>query len=130
MGEIMNPEQVTARTAKKWGVIAALLSLPVAIFVSHFVDPGRGAAAGVSLALMLLAIRAFWYLKQHAWFWMDIAVLTIMHIVLIVVIPWSNRSFPAPELWPIGIVDFALICGLIKLTEKAMGRNDGVSPPA
>lgn len=126
----MNSEKVTARTAKKWGFIALLLSLPVVIFVSHFVDPGRGRAAGVSLALMILAIRAFWYLRQRAWFWLTIAALMIIHVILIVVIPWTNKSIPAPALWPIGIVDFAAICGFVKLVEKVMGRSDGASSPA
>jgi hypothetical protein len=66
----MNAENVTAGAVKKWSVIAFLFSLPVAIAVSHFVDPGRGRAAGISPAVMILAMRAFWYLKQRAWFWM------------------------------------------------------------
>jgi hypothetical protein len=51
---------------------------------------------------------------------MAVTALTIIHVVLIVVVPWSNKSFPAPALWPVGIVDFAAICGFIKLVEKAM----------
>jgi hypothetical protein len=127
MAEIINTENVTARAVKKWAFIAILLSLPVAIVVSHFVDPGRGRAAGVSLALMIGAVRAFWYLRRHAWFWMSVATLTIIHVVLIVVVPWTNKSFPAPALWPVGIADFAAICGLIKLIEKGMSRGEGAS---
>lgn len=122
MTETMTTEIVTERTVKRWGLIALLLSLPVAIIVSHFVDSGRGRAAGVSLALMILAIRAFWYLKQRAGFWMTIAALTIIHVVLIVAIPWTSRSIPAPALWPIGIADFAAIYGCVKLAEKLMSR--------
>lgn len=126
----MNTEKVTARIATRWGLAAGLFSLPVAIVVSHFVDPGRGRAAGGALALMVLAIRAFWYLKPRAWFWMTIAALAIIHVVLIVVIPWSNKSIPAPALWPIGVVDFVAICGFVKLVERIMNRNDGARTPA
>jgi hypothetical protein len=119
-GASMSTEKITSRTAARWGLLVAVISLPVAIAVSHFVDPGRGRAAGVALALMLLAIRAFWHLRRQAWFWMAVTALTIIHVVLIVVVPWSNKSFPAPALWPVGIVDFAAICGFIKLVEKAM----------
>ncbi|HTY64003.1 MAG TPA: hypothetical protein VMG30_17275 [Acidobacteriota bacterium] len=55
---------------------------------------------------------------------MAVAALTIIHVVLIAVVPWTNRSFPAPALWPVGIVDFAAICGFIKLVEKAMSRGE------
>lgn len=124
-----NTENVTARTVRRWGFAAGLLSLPVAIAVGYFVDPGRGRAAGVSLALMILAIRAFWYLRRQAWFWMTVASLTIIHVVLIVVVPWTNKSFPAPALWPVGIADFAAICSCIKLIEKVMKWNSGASFP-
>src|SRR5579872_5868208 len=79
MIEEANTENVTPRTAARWGLMVALLTLPVAIVVSHFVDPGRGRAGGIALALMILAIRAFWYLRRHAWFWMSIAALVIIH---------------------------------------------------
>ena len=125
----MNTENVTARTATKWGFIAFLLSLPVAIAVSHFVDPGRGRAAGVVLGLMIFSIRVFWHLRRHPWFWMSVAALTVIHVVLIVLLPWTNESFPAPALWPVGIADFAAICGFIKLVEKAMRRGDTASSP-
>lgn len=118
-----NAEKVTAATVKKWAIIAMLVSLPVAILVDHF-DPGRGAAAGASLALMIGAVRVFWYLRRHAWFWMAIAALAVIHVVLVILIPWSNKSFPAPELWPIVIADFAAICGFIKLVEKAMSPEN------
>lgn len=126
--EKANTENVTARAAARWGLIVALLTIPVAIVVDHF-DPGRGIAAGVSLALMIGAVRVFWYLRPHAWFWMAIGSLAIIHGVLIVLVPWSNKSFPAPELWPIVIADFAAICGFIKLVEKAMSRGDAASSP-
>jgi hypothetical protein len=125
--EKVSTEKVTSRTAARWGLLVAVISLPVAIVVSHFVDPGRGRAAGVVLALMLLAIRAFWYLRQQVWFWIAVAALTIIHVVLVVVVPWTNKSFPAPALWPVGIADFAAICGFIKLVEKTMSRSDGAS---
>jgi len=47
------------------------------------------------------------------------------HVVLIVVAPWPGKSFPAPELWPVRIVDFAAVCGFIKVVGKAMNRSHG-----
>jgi len=126
----MDTDEVAPRTAKKWGCLAFLLSIPVAIVVSHFVDPGRGRAAGISLALMILAIRIFWDLRRHVWFWLDIAALTLVHVVLIVVIPWTDMSIPAPGLRPFGFVDFAVIWGVVKLTEKMMNQRDSAGSSA
>jgi hypothetical protein len=61
---------------------------------------------------------------------MAVAALTVIHVVLVVVVPWTNKSFPAPALWPVGIADFAAICGFIKLVEKAMSRGDAASTPS
>jgi len=126
----MKTENVTSRTASMWGLVAFALSLPVDIAVSHFVDPGRGRAAGIALGLTILSIRVFWYLRKQVWFWITIAALTIFHVVLIFVVPWTMRSFPSPALWPVGIADFAAVCGCVKLCEKLMSRSGGADSPA
>ena len=126
----MSAENVTSRTAARWGLLVGVISLPVAMIVSHFFDPGRGRAAGIALAMMIGGIWAFWHQRRHAWFWMAVAALTVIHVVLVVVVPWTNKSFPAPALWPVGIADFAAICGFIKLVEKAMSRGDAASSPS
>ena len=126
----MSAENVTSRTAARWGLLVGVISLPVAMIVSHFFDPGRGRAAGIALAMMIGGIWAFWHQRRHAWFWMAVAALTVIHVVLVVVVPWTNKSFPAPALWPVGIADFAAICGFIKLIEKAMSRGDAASSPS
>lgn len=126
----MSAENVTSRTAARWGLLVGVISLPVAMVVSHFFDPGRGRAAGIALSMMIGGLWAFWHQRRHAWFWMAVAALTIIHVVLIVVVPWTNKSFPAPALWPVGIADFAAICGFIKLVEKAMSRGDAASSPS
>lgn len=118
-------DEISPNAVRIWAVVAALLSFPVAAVVGRHLDPGRGRAAGVVFALMIGGVLAFRRNIRHAWFWMSIVALVIIHVVLIVMVPWSNRSFPAPELWPIGFADFAAICGFIKLVEMAMRRGDG-----
>jgi len=125
--EKVNTENVTARTAARWGLIVAVLTIPVAIVVGHFFDPGRGRAAGLALALMIGAVRAFWYLRRRPWFWMSVAALVVIHVVLIILVPWSNKSFPAPALWPVAIADFAAVCGFFKLVEKAVSGSEGAA---
>jgi hypothetical protein len=120
-------DDISPSAVKIWAVVAFLLSLPVAAIVGHYLGPGKGRAAGVAFALMIGGVLAFRRLIRHPWFWMSIASLVIIHVVLIIVVPWSDKSFPAPALWPIGIADFAAICGFIKLVEIAM-RTGGPVP--
>ena len=123
--EKMNLENMTSVDASRWGVAVGLLTLPVAFVVDHFY-PGRGTPAGVSLVFLIGSVWIFWSLRRKPWFWMTIAAIAIAHVALIIVIPWSHwihKSFPAPELWPIGIADFAAMIGFIKLVEKVMTRG-------
>jgi hypothetical protein len=123
-------DDISPDAIKIWAVVACLLSFPVAAFVGHHLDPGRGTAAGIAFALMIGGVLVFRRFMRHPWFWMSIASLIIMHGALIYVIPWSNKSYPAPELWPISFVDFAFICGFIKLVEIAMRPRTGASSHA
>jgi hypothetical protein len=120
-----NTEDISPNTVKVWPVIAFLISLPVAEFAEHYYGPGRGRTAGVALGLMILAGRAFWYLRRRVWFWLTVAALLLIHVVLVVGVSWTNESFPAPAIWPVGIIDFVAMCGGIKLVEKLMTRNSG-----
>jgi len=104
----------------------ARYSIPVFAAVSHYYDPGRGRAAGGAFYLVLLAGRAFCYLRRHVWFWLTVAVLITLHEILVVAIPRTNRSFSGRELWPFCFVDFLAIWGIIKLVEKVMTRSGEV----
>jgi len=92
MNDTSHNERVTTRTATRWGLIASVLTLPVFIVVGYFVHRTAGLAAWVALGMMIGAVRAFWSLKQHAWFRMSAAALTINHVVLIAVVPWPARA--------------------------------------
>lgn len=58
---------------------------------------------------------------------MSVAALVVIHVVLIILVPWSDKSFPAPDLWPVAIADFAAVCGFFKLVEKAMSASEGAA---
>jgi hypothetical protein len=125
-----NTEAITPNTVKVWAVIAFLISLPVAEFVEHYYGPGRGRVAGVAFGLMILTGRAFWYLRRRVWFWLTVAALLLIHVVLVAVVSWTNKSLPAPALWFVGIIDFVAMCGGIKLVEKLItSESVGTTAP-
>lgn len=116
-------DDISPNAVKIWAVVAFLLSLPVSAIVGGHLGPGKGRAAGIAFALMIGGVLVFRRQTRHLWFWVSIAALVIIHVALIVFVPWTNKSFPAPEFWPVGIADFAFTCGFIKLVEKLMTRN-------
>jgi hypothetical protein len=69
---------------------------------------------------MIIAVRVRWDLKKHLWFWITVAIVAACQIPLVLFIPWTSKSYPGYALLPIGVLDFAVIYGAIKLAEKAV----------
>jgi hypothetical protein len=103
---------------RKWALVALACATPVFVLVVYFADIGRARAAAGSVATMVLAIRACWDLNKNVWFWITIAIAAGCHILLILFVPWTSKSYPGYALLPIGILDFALIYGALKLVDK------------
>jgi hypothetical protein len=122
----MGDEDTSSKTVKVWGLIALALAVPVYFWVSHISDPGKGRAAAVSLDVMVIIVRAFWILRLHLWFWIAIGLVVSCHIALITMVAWSATTVSAPALAPIGIADFLLVYGLIKLIEKSATQTNRV----
>ena len=104
----------------KWAIVAILCGAPVFFLFAYFGDPGRGRAAAISVGVMVIAVRACWDLKNNLWFWMTVAIVAGCHIPVVLFVPWTSKSYPGYALLPIGVLDFALIYGAIRLVDKAV----------
>ena len=108
--------------SRKWLLIVILCMVPAFFLFAVLGDPGRGRAAAISLAVIIVAARTRWDLKNYAWFWITLVVLIGLHVPLVLLVPWTSRSYPGITLLPIGVVDYAIVYGCIKLAEKTMQR--------
>jgi hypothetical protein len=68
--------------------------------------------------MVLLAIRIRWELRGQIWFWGVIVFLLILHVPLILFVPWPSRWIPAIGILPIGVLDCLIFLGAIWLVEK------------
>lgn len=41
--------------------------------------------------------------------------------------PWGNRDYPGVVLLPLALVDFAVVCGILKLVEKTTRKNESAT---
>lgn len=121
-------ERVSDRTMRRRGLLLGLLLLPLYAMVDHYRGPGEAGAAMGFAGILGMILMAFWDLRRKPWYWMAIAAIIVSHVALIVTVTWPTRSFPAPELWPIGMADFFAMYGFIKLTEKAMAPRGDPGP--
>jgi hypothetical protein len=81
-------------------------------------QPGKGGAVSVFVIGGITATRACWDRRHYAWFWLTLAAVFVVQGGMIIFLPWSKARFPGIMLLPIGLADYALVYGLIKLVEK------------
>ncbi len=106
----------------RWGLVAGLCSLLPFFLLAYLGDPGRGRAAAICVAVVIVAARARWDLKNYGWFWGTLALVIILHIPLILLVPWTSKSYPGITLLPVAVVDYAIVWACIKLAEKVAKR--------
>jgi 4-amino-4-deoxy-L-arabinose transferase-like glycosyltransferase len=106
--------------------IVAILA-PVFFLITFLANADMGLTACIVLAMIMLAIKIHWYLRKHVWFWAIIAVILAFHVPLVFMVRWPQGH--APTLFytmPIGIADFVIISGALKLAEQLFSK--GSSP--
>lgn len=78
-------------------------------------------AAAVSAGMTAVAVRYFWDLRKRTWFWVTIASIVLLHVPLILLIRWPSKQWSYVQLLPIGLLDFGIAYGIIRLAEKVFG---------
>jgi hypothetical protein len=107
----------------RMSALAVLLCvLPVAIAFQYFGYPAKERAAFVSGFVIVTVTRLFWHLRSRLWFWITMIVLVAMHAAMVVYVPWTNRNLPGVTLLPIGVLDFFVVYGCVKLVGDAVGE--------
>ncbi|RZU35702.1 hypothetical protein [Edaphobacter modestus] len=81
-------------------------------------QPGRGGAAVVFALGGIMAMRACWNLSHHASFWLTLAAIFAIQGGLVFFLPWSTERFPGIILLPLGLADFVIVYGILKLVHK------------
>jgi|SRR5579872_6888597 len=113
--ESPKPKEPTDYTGLKIGA----MSLPVFFLVAFFINADAGLAASIVSCVILFAIKLRWHLRKHIWFWVIIAIILALHVPLLLMVRWPQGN--APTLFytmPIGIADFVIISGALRLAEK------------
>jgi len=106
------------------GLKIVVLVAPVFFLITYFYNADAGLAACIVLGLLLLAIKIRWYLRKHIWFWAIIVVILAVHIPLVFMVRVPQGH--APTLFytmPLGIADFLIISGVLRLAEKFLSKG-------
>src|ERR1039458_2906088 len=108
-------------TGLKIGAMVA----PVFFIITFLYNADAGLAACIVSGVILFAIKLRWYLRKHLWFWAVIAVILALHVPLVFMIQWPHGHVPTLfYTMPIGIADFLIISGALRLAEKLLSKGD------
>ena len=108
---------------RKWALLVGLSTSPLFILFAFLGQLGRGRAAWVSAMMIALAARCLWDLRDRIWFWTTIAFIVILHIPIILLVPWTDQSRSYVVLLPVGLLDFGATYGILRLVENVIEKT-------
>lgn len=92
---------------------------PVFFLITFLSNADMGLAACIVLGMVMLAIKLRWHLRKHFWFWAVIGFILALHIPLVLIVRWPQGNVPTLfYTMPLGIADFLIILGALRLAEK------------
>jgi hypothetical protein len=113
------------RLTRKAGCIVVLSLLPLYFLVQHLGDPGRARAAFLSAGVVIVGAMVFWDFKRSVWLWVALGLMVLLHIPLVLLIPWTNKSYPGFGLLPVTFADFCIVYGCLWGFFKLFGQKRG-----
>jgi cell division protein FtsW (lipid II flippase) len=120
----MSAEHVKAQLTPegKFALFLMLSEVVVFAIALFFNQPELGLSACISIAILLIVLRATWKLREHGWYWVAVVVAVALQIPVIFYVPWSNHAYRGTALAAFGFLDFIVLWGGIKVAEKLMKR--------
>lgn len=69
------------------------------------------------IAMISFAVYSNWKLRSFWWFWTSIGLVAVLHVYLLLRFPWDQENISSVVAVPVGLADFGLVIGFIKLVE-------------
>jgi hypothetical protein len=107
-----------------WGVLCLMIGAAPLLFL--FYKLGRPVLALPTLdsaAMLGIAIALRWKLRRHVWFWLTMAAFAAFHILLILLVPWTDKWVPAPVIIPFGLADVYVMLAIVAVVGNLVGRQ-------
>jgi chromate transport protein ChrA len=88
-----------------WGVLCWMIVCALIMWLFDSLgrfDLARPTLYGIGMLGVAIAIK--WKLRRHVWFWITMTGIVALHVLLILVVPWTTKWVPAIVVIPIGIL--------------------------
>jgi len=114
-----NPAPKAKEPTDYTGVKIGAILAPVLLLFIYLGKADMGLTVFIVLGATILAIKLRWNLSKNVWFWGVIVFILALHVPLFVLVQWPQGELPTLfYALPIGIADFLIISGALRLAEK------------
>ncbi len=110
------------RLTKKAALVVSMLAVLFYFVFEYIGGSAKGRVAAICAAMIVTTVWMRWDLRKRVWFWVTIVILALLHLPLIMFLPWTDNSYPGIVLVPGALLDLAIVYGSIKLVERVMNR--------
>ena len=107
-----------------WALWTFLLTSPFFLLAAHFGYEDRGFAAWMFIVILGVALAANWNSRRHPRFWLIAVVLLVIHIALVVLLPWPRWHLSGAAFSPIGFFDFFVNFAVMRWMLLAGNRDE------
>lgn len=104
-----------------WGVAAGLAACVLLPLLDHIGRLELAIPIGAGAGTIGAVIKVNWELRERAWFWVTMTIITGLHVLLILYVPWRKGWVPAPATVGFCIVDLVIILGVLNLIGRLFG---------
>jgi hypothetical protein len=104
-----------------WGVLCWIIACVIILWLlDHLGRFDLWRPTLFSIGMLVAAIGIKWKLRRHAWFWVTMAVLSALHFLLVLSVPWTTNWVPAVVIIPIGIADLYAMLWILSVVGRFM----------
>ena len=107
-------------------LVAAAFTLSVFLLFRQFGRVDLALPICICLGGVLFAVRMRWDLRRRFWFWATLVLVLLLHVPLIIMVPFPRITVNRITLLPFGVADFLIFFGAVRLVERLIVK----SPPA
>ena len=107
----------------RWALWTLLVIVPFYSLAAHFGFDDRGYASGLFMGSSGFAARAHWNSRGRSVYWLALIALVIVHIVLVMLLPWPSWKLSGAASMPILLLDFLANLAIIRGTVAAANRR-------
>ncbi len=98
-----------------WGVAAGLAACVLLPLFDRIGQLELAIPTFAGAAVIIAVIKVNWELRGRVWFWVTMAIITGLHVLLILHVPWHKGWVPAPVTFAFCIVDILIILGILNV---------------